>query len=74
MRDKRLALIGAGNMGGALLRGIRAADLVPSSQITVVDLDKMEVLDSITTLKDAGYAINHILMLPQWHRAPGEGR
>lgn len=40
MRDKRLTLIGAGNMGGALLRGIRAADLIPSSQISVVDLDQ----------------------------------
>ena len=40
--------------------------------ITVIDLDKMEVFDNITTLKDAGYAINHILMLPEWHRAPGE--
>ena len=40
--------------------------------ITVIDLDKMEVVDNIMTLKDAGYAINHILMLPEWHRAPGE--
>ena len=40
--------------------------------ITVVDLEKLEVVDSIDTFKDAGYAINHILMLPQWHRAGGE--
>ncbi len=40
--------------------------------ITVVDLEKMEVFDNIMTLKDAGYAINHILMLPEWHRAAGE--
>ncbi len=40
--------------------------------ITVVDLEKLEVVDNIMTLKDAGYAINHILMLPEWHRAPGE--
>ncbi len=40
--------------------------------ITVVDLEKLEVVDNIMTLKDAGYAINHILMLPEWHRAGGE--
>jgi len=40
--------------------------------ITVIDLEKLEVIDSIDTFKDAGYAINHILMLPEWHRAPGE--
>ena len=40
--------------------------------ITVIDLEKMEVFDNITTFKDAGYAINHILMLPEWHRTPGE--
>ena len=40
--------------------------------ITVVDLEKLEVIDSIDTFKDAGYAINHILMLPEWHRTPGE--
>ncbi len=40
--------------------------------ITVIDLEKMEVFDNIMTLKDAGYAINHILMLPEWHRAVGE--
>jgi DNA-binding beta-propeller fold protein YncE len=40
--------------------------------ITVVDLEKLEVVDSIDTFKDAGYAINHILMLPEWHRAGGE--
>ncbi len=40
--------------------------------ITVVDLEKLEVVDNIMTLKNAGYAINHILMLPEWHRAPGE--
>jgi hypothetical protein len=33
--------------------------------ITVVDLEKLVVIDSIDTFKDAGYAINHILMLPQ---------
>ena len=33
--------------------------------ITVVDLEKLEVIDSIDTFKDAGYAINHILMLPE---------
>jgi DNA-binding beta-propeller fold protein YncE len=33
--------------------------------ITVIDLEKLEVVDSIDTFKDAGYAINHILMLPE---------
>ncbi len=33
--------------------------------ITVIDMDRLEVIDSIDTFKDAGYAINHILMLPQ---------
>jgi len=32
--------------------------------ITVIDLESLEVIDSIDTFKDAGYAINHILMLP----------
>jgi hypothetical protein len=39
--------------------------------ITVVDLEKLEVVDNIMTFKDAGYAINHILMLPEWYRPPG---
>lgn len=46
MRDKRLTLIGAGNMGGALLRGIRAADLIPADRISVVDLD-LQLLESL---------------------------
>ncbi len=32
--------------------------------ITVIDMEKLEVIDTIDTFKDAGYAINHILMLP----------
>ncbi len=40
--------------------------------ITVVDLAKLEVIDTIDTFKDAGYAINHILMLPDWYRTAGE--
>ncbi len=40
--------------------------------ITVVDLESLEVIDTIDTFKDAGYAINHILMLPDWYRTAGE--
>ncbi len=40
MLDKHLVLIGGGNMGGALVRGIRAADLIPARKITVVDLER----------------------------------
>jgi len=40
--------------------------------ITVIDLEKLETIDTITIFKDAGYTTNHILMLPEWYRAPGE--
>lgn len=62
MLDKRLVLIGGGNMGGALLRGIRSADLMPASKITVVDLEpklleELEATYGIAVTNDAAAAV-----------------
>jgi pyrroline-5-carboxylate reductase len=38
MLDKNIVLIGGGNMGTALLRGILAAGLTPAKKITVIDI------------------------------------
>lgn len=38
LHDKRLVLIGGGNMGEAILKGLLAAELVKSPQITVTDI------------------------------------
>ncbi|MBM3263015.1 MAG: pyrroline-5-carboxylate reductase [candidate division Zixibacteria bacterium] len=37
IRDKKLLILGVGNMGSALLGGIRKADLAPAEAITVTD-------------------------------------
>jgi pyrroline-5-carboxylate reductase len=39
LRDKRLGVIGAGNMGGALLNGVLRGSLIADTQILVSDLD-----------------------------------
>lgn len=46
MLDKTIAIIGAGNMGGALVRGLLRAQLVPPERITIVDIhpQKLETL------------------------------
>ncbi|MBT5873853.1 MAG: NAD(P)-binding domain-containing protein, partial [Candidatus Latescibacteria bacterium] len=36
--DKKVLIVGAGNMGSALLGGIRRAELVPASHITITGL------------------------------------
>ena len=61
--DERYAFVQAGVLN---LPGLS------DGAITVIDMEKLEVIDTIDTFKDAGYAINHILMLPEWHRAGGE--
>jgi len=38
LRDERLALIGGGNMGEAILKGLMAAELVLPQQVTVTDV------------------------------------
>src|SRR5690554_6895459 len=38
LHDKKLALIGGGNMGEAILKGLLAAALVKPEQITVTDI------------------------------------
>jgi pyrroline-5-carboxylate reductase len=38
LRDKRLVLIGGGNMGEAILKGLLAAQLIKAEQITVTDI------------------------------------
>jgi pyrroline-5-carboxylate reductase len=38
LRDKRLALIGGGNMGEAILKGLIAAQLIKPQQLTVTDI------------------------------------
>jgi DNA-binding beta-propeller fold protein YncE len=35
--------------------------------VSVIDLQKMEKIASINTLKDKGWKANSILMMPQWH-------
>jgi DNA-binding beta-propeller fold protein YncE len=39
--------------------------------ITLVDLNKGEVVDSINTLKDQGFAPNSIVLLPEWNDMAG---
>jgi len=39
--------------------------------ITVVDLEKAEVVASIDTLKEAGYNPNSIILLPEWNHLAG---
>lgn len=48
MLEKTIAIIGAGNMGGALVRGMLRAELVPPERITIVDIhpEKLETLRS----------------------------
>jgi pyrroline-5-carboxylate reductase len=38
LHDKRLAIIGGGNMGEAILKGLLAAQLIKAQQITVTDI------------------------------------
>jgi len=45
MLTKNLVLIGGGNMGTALLRGILKAKLTPPQKITVVDINKERIRD-----------------------------
>jgi DNA-binding beta-propeller fold protein YncE len=39
--------------------------------VTVVDLEKQEVVKSMDTLKDAGFNPNSIVLLPAWYNAAG---
>ena len=39
--------------------------------VTVVDLQKQEVVKSMDTLKDAGFNPNCIVLLPAWYNAAG---
>jgi hypothetical protein len=39
--------------------------------VTVVDLQKQEVVKSMDTLKDAGFNPNSIALLPAWYNAAG---
>ena len=39
--------------------------------VTVVDLQKQEVIKSMDTLKDAGFNPNCLVLLPQWYNAAG---
>ncbi|MEM6730819.1 MAG: pyrroline-5-carboxylate reductase [Myxococcota bacterium] len=43
LKDRRIAFVGAGNMGGALLSGILKADLVPSEQVTASTPEKEQL-------------------------------
>lgn len=45
MLNKKIALIGAGNMGKALLRGILRSGLTPAKNITVVDIHEGKLED-----------------------------
>lgn len=53
MFDKKLVIIGGGNMGTALLRGILAAKLTPAENITVVDVHQGRLAEL-----EADYAIH----------------
>ncbi len=44
---------------------------INDGSITVIDLEKQEVIDSITSLKDQGLAPNSITMLPEWYHPAG---
>ena len=45
LKDKKLLILGVGNMGGALLGGIRRADLIPASSITITDQRRVHVTE-----------------------------
>ena len=44
---------------------------ISEGTINVVDMSTLEVVDTITTLADAGYNPNVIVLLPEWHAADG---
>ncbi len=46
LEDRRIAFVGAGNMGGALIRGILKAQLLPASQVvaSTPEEDQLELL------------------------------
>ena len=63
MLNKKIALIGGGNMGRSLLRGILKAGLTPPENLTVVDVhpQKLETLRTdfgVATTKDAKGAVH----------------
>jgi hypothetical protein len=39
--------------------------------ITVINLEKQEVMDNINTLKDQGFNPNCIVALPEWYHPAG---
>ncbi len=41
MNNKKVAVLGAGNMGGALLSGIVRSGLIPPEQVTAIDIDEV---------------------------------
>ena len=60
--DKRLVLIGGGNMGEAILKGLIAAQLVPSDQVMVTDvvearLTYLRETYAVQALTDNGKAV-----------------
>jgi pyrroline-5-carboxylate reductase len=63
MLNKKMALIGGGNMGSALLRGVLRAGLAPPESITVVDIHpgKLEAFRrdfGVSVTKDARAAVS----------------
>jgi pyrroline-5-carboxylate reductase len=68
--DQPIAVIGAGNMGSALIKGIIHAKLTPPKKITVCDMDKEKLtalseewkVRSTTSLKEAVEASDILLL------------
>ncbi len=59
---KTISVIGAGNMGGALISGLIESDLLPPESVTAIDIDDGILRGhnsrlGVTTTKDAGAAI-----------------
>jgi pyrroline-5-carboxylate reductase len=63
LSGKTIAIVGAGNMGGALITGLVESGLLPPDSVTAVDID-LEILEShrsrlgVTTCTDARVAVS----------------
>lgn len=57
--DKKVVIIGAGNMGGALLGGIRRADLVPPENLLITGL-RPEHLETLAGRWGVGWATDNV--------------
>ncbi|MEE2709699.1 MAG: pyrroline-5-carboxylate reductase [Gemmatimonadota bacterium] len=60
--DKKVLIVGSGNMGSALLGGIRRADLVPPEHITITGL-RPDYLETLSDQWQVAWSINNRLSI-----------